>query len=66
MVLKEEMRIQLLFDGKPSEEIRNLLKQNGFRWSTRFSAWQRQLTLNGRCVTKQVLYGLININKERG
>jgi hypothetical protein len=56
----EVMRIQLIFDGKPSEEIRNVLKHNGFRWSPRFSAWQRQLTLNGRHATRQVLYDLIN------
>ncbi|PSL23489.1 hypothetical protein [Dyadobacter jiangsuensis] len=44
----DEDRLQLIFDGKPTEEARSLLKKNGFRWSLRFSAWQRQLTDNAR------------------
>lgn len=44
----ELMRLQLIFDGKPSEEIRAALKKNGFRWSPKNSAWQRQLTDNAR------------------
>ena len=52
---KEIMRIQLFFDGKPSEEIRDLLKSNGFNWSPREKAWQRQLTENGIRATKKVL-----------
>lgn len=51
----ELMRIQLLFDGKPSDEIRNILKSNGFRWSPSNKAWQRQLTDNARYTTKRVL-----------
>ena len=42
----EENRLQLIFDGKPEEETRAELKKNGFRWSPRFGAWQRQLTNN--------------------
>lgn len=51
----EAMRIQLIFDGKPEEETRQLLKSNGFRWSPRFGAWQRQLTDNGIRATRRVL-----------
>nr|DAV00998.1 MAG TPA: protein of unknown function (DUF3560) [Caudoviricetes sp.] len=42
------MRLQLMFDGKPDEETRSKLKANGFRWSTKNGAWQRQLTENAR------------------
>jgi len=52
---KELMRIQLLFDGKPDEKTRELLKRNGFKWSPTNSAWQRQLTSNSQRVTKNVL-----------
>lgn len=41
-----ENRLQILFDDIPSAEIRTELKSNGFRWSRKFSAWQRQLTNN--------------------
>lgn len=51
----EEMRIQLIFDGKPDEETRALLKSNGFRWSPYFKAWQRQLTESGINATNDVL-----------
>ena len=39
-------RLQILFDEIPSAEIRAALKGNGFRWSPRNKAWQRQLTDN--------------------
>lgn len=42
------MRLQLMFDGKPDEETRSKLKANGFRWSPKNGAWQRQLTENAR------------------
>lgn len=44
----EIMRLQLLFDDKPEETTRDLLKKNGFRWSPKSKAWQRQLTDNAR------------------
>ena len=40
------------------EETRSVLKSNGFRWSPRYGAWQRQLTRNAeyaaRCVLKAI------------
>lgn len=51
----EAMRIKLLFEDKPSAEIRDILKKNGFRWSPRANAWQTQLTNNGRCRLERVL-----------
>lgn len=50
-----DMRIRLIFDEIPNNEIRNLLKQNGFKWSPKNTAWQRQLTNNGIYATKQLL-----------
>jgi hypothetical protein len=51
----ELMRIQLIFDGKPDDKIREILKSNGFKWCPSNMAWQRQLTNNGKYATKQVL-----------
>jgi hypothetical protein len=39
-------RLQIIFDDIPDEETRTVLKQNGFRWSPKNKAWQRQLTQN--------------------
>ena len=50
----EIMRLQLIFDGKPDEEVRSILKSNGFRWSPKNSAWQRQLTDNALYSLKRV------------
>lgn len=51
----ELMRLQLLFEGKPSEEAREALKRNGFRWSPKQGAWQRQLTANARFALRFML-----------
>lgn len=50
----ETMRVQFLFDGKPDEEIRTLLKSEGFRWAPSQGAWQRQLTAAGRAAATRV------------
>jgi len=51
----ELMRLQLLFDGKPDAETRDILKKNGFKWSPKNEAWQRQLTNNARYGLKRVI-----------
>lgn len=51
----EAMRIQLIFDGKPDEKTREILKSNGFRWAPSQGAWQRQLTDNARYATKRAM-----------
>lgn len=51
----EIMRLQLIFDGKPDEETRAILKKNGFRWSPSNSAWQRQLTDNAKYAVKRII-----------
>lgn len=48
------MRLQIIFDGKPPAEARDLLKSHGFRWSPKNGAWQRQLTNNARYAYKQI------------
>lgn len=48
-------RLQILFDEKPDEELRTALKQNGFRWSLKYNAWQRQLTKNAEYAARHAL-----------
>lgn len=43
---KEEMRLQLVFEGKPEEKTRETLKSNGYRWAPSCMAWQRLLNDN--------------------
>jgi len=47
-------RLQIIFDDKPDEETRAKLKDNGFRWSPKNNAWQRQLTDNAERALKRL------------
>ena len=56
VVQNEELnRLQLIFDEKPIEQQRALLKKNGFRWSPKNQAWQRQLTDNALYSTERLI-----------
>ncbi|MDY7730044.1 DUF3560 domain-containing protein [Acinetobacter baumannii] len=55
---KIENRCMFTFDGKPTEEIRQTLKSNGFKWSPSRGAWVRQLNANGIYASKQVMKNL--------
>ncbi|MEZ3491533.1 MAG: DUF4316 domain-containing protein [Lachnospiraceae bacterium] len=43
---REDNRLQIFFEEKPDEKTRETLKGNGFRWSPKAGAWQRQLNDN--------------------
>lgn len=51
----QENRLQLIFDQIPPEELRQALKSNGFRWSPRNQAWQRQLTAAAETTARHIL-----------
>ena len=51
----EEMRLQLIFEGKPEPEVREVLKSNGFRWAPSQSAWQRHLNGNSEYSLNRVI-----------
>lgn len=59
---REINRLQFLFEDIPSEEIRTILKQHGFKWSRYEKAWQRLYNKNGIRAVRYVVE-LIN---ERG
>lgn len=41
-------RYRFIFDGKPAQEVIDLMKSNAFKWSRANGAWQRQITDNSR------------------
>ena len=49
------MKLRLIFDSKPSEEIRTTLKDNGFRWAPSVGAWQRMLNSNAIDAAKRIV-----------
>ncbi|MFR6039262.1 MAG: hypothetical protein ACLUH7_10510 [Faecalibacterium prausnitzii] len=51
----EIMRVQFIFPGKPDDETRTMLKENGFRWAPSQGAWQRQLTANAKYAAHRVI-----------
>ena len=54
----DENRLQFLFDGKPSADVRKIMKSHGFRWAPSQGAWQRQLTNNALWSGKLALRAL--------
>lgn len=54
------MRVQFIFEEKPEAEVRALLKSFGFRWAPSQSAWQRQLTPQGKKAAQRVKERLSN------
>ena len=59
-------RLQLKFNDIPDAETRSKLKHNGFRWSPREKAWQRQMTGNAEYSLKRFVEGLqVNNDKEQ-
>jgi hypothetical protein len=54
-----ENRLMFLFDGKPDENTRAMLKGRGFKWSPTRNAWVRQWTENAlfaaRCVKASLM-----------
>ena len=62
---KEINRIQFLFDEKPSEDVRNSLKHNGFHWSRNEGAWQREFNERTIKVTNNLLNDIFEKEQPR-
>lgn len=53
---QQDNRLQIFFEGKPDEATRDALKGEGFRWSPRAGAWQRQLNDNAIRAADRIKY----------
>lgn len=58
-----EERYRFVFDGKPEQEVINLLKYEGFKWSPKNKAWQRQMTPNAGRASRRILNKLNGMAK---
>ena len=50
----DDNRCQFIFDGKPEEEVRAILKSHSFKWSPSRGAWVRQASVNGMYAAEAV------------
>ena len=48
-------RYRFVFDGKPCQDIIDLMKSNAFKWSRANGAWQRQITPNATYAVKNFI-----------
>lgn len=48
-------RYRLVFNERPSHDIIDLLKSNGFKWSPKNEAWQRQITPNAQYALRRII-----------
>ncbi|MGK9452295.1 DUF3560 domain-containing protein [Acidithiobacillus caldus] len=55
---KEINRIQFLFEEKPDNAVRDLMKKSGFRWAPSEGAWQRQWTGNAVRAAREAIQKL--------
>jgi hypothetical protein len=55
-----EYRIQFIFDSKPDNDTRTILKQSGLNWSPTNGAWQRKITPNAFASARQLIATLKN------
>ena len=47
-------RLQLMFNGKPTDEQRADLKKNGFKWASTAKAWQRPLDFKSMAAAERI------------
>lgn len=59
----EENRLQLKFDGKPPEKVREYLKSRGFRWAPSKGAWQRHLSPAAEYAGKEAAKMMGEVNR---
>jgi len=52
-------RIQIKFPAKPTQNVHDALRANGFRWSGLNMAWQRHLNDEGKAAAKRIAALLI-------
>jgi hypothetical protein len=52
---REDMRLQLIFAGKPEDKTREILKSNGFKWAPSAGAWQRLLNDNAEWSLRRII-----------
>ena len=62
---KEINRIQFLFNEIPNENIRRELKSNGFHWSRKEQAWQREFNQNCIRATNRIVKDIFEKKQEQ-
>lgn len=64
-ILVEDKRLQLQFDGKPTSDVRTLLKDNKFRWDSEKAVWHHYMNDYTQVTVKSMIKQMNHL-KERG
>lgn len=59
----EDNRILFYFPGKPSDEVRTLIKSYAFKWSPSRGAWVRKITPNATAAARYLKDALLKLNQ---
>lgn len=59
----DDNRVRFYFDGKPSREVCQYMRSQGFKFSRRYMAWQRQATRAGINTAKYIIEPLASMLK---
>lgn len=62
VVAFSDERYRFIFDGKPEPDVIFMLKNYGFKWSPKNTAWQRQITSNSKFAVKRIIESLNEMN----
>jgi len=62
---KDANRLQIIFKGKPAEDVRTKLKSCGFRWAPSEGAWQKHISRGAIYDATEIVNAIPSVEKSK-